>query len=45
MVGTTKAYMLKLVHKLKIKKSLKLLLVDMKTHSSIFMRLEMAEMA
>ena len=37
--------MLKLVPKLKINKSLKLLLVNMKANSSILMRLEMTGMA
>ena len=37
--------MLKLVTKLKSKKSLKLLLVDIKANSSLLMRLEMAVMA
>ena len=45
MVSTVKLYMLKLVPKLKTKKSLKSLLVDMKTNSSILMRLEIAGMA
>ena len=45
MVSTAKLYMLKLVPKLKTNKLLKLLLVDMKANSSIFMRLEMAWMA
>ena len=37
-------YKLKLIPKLKTKKSLKLLLVDMKSNSRILMRLEMAGM-
>ena len=45
MVSTVKLYMLKLVPKLKTNKSLKSLLVDMKTNSSILMRLEIAGMA
>ena len=45
MVSTAKLYMLKLVPKLKTNKLLKLLLVDMKANSSIFMTLEMAWMA
>ena len=40
-----KLYMLKLVPKLKTNKSLKSQLVDMKTNSSILMRLEIAGMA
>ena len=42
MVSKGKAYMLKLVPKLKTNKPLKLLLVDMKANSSIVMRLKMA---
>ena len=45
MVSTVKLYMLKLVPKLKTNKSLKSELVDMKTNSSILMRLEIAGMA
>ena len=45
MVSTVKLYMLKLVPKLKTNKSLKSQLVDMKTNSSILMRLEIAGMA
>ena len=45
MVSTAKLYMLNLVPKLKTNKLLKLLLVDMKANSSIFMTLEMAWMA
>ena len=45
MVSTVKLYMLKLVPKLKTNKSLKSLLVDMKTNSSILMRLEIGGMA
>ena len=45
MVSTAELYMLQLVPKLKTNKSLKLVLVDMKANSSIFMRLEMAGMA
>ena len=45
MVSTAELYMLQLVPKLKTNKSLKLLLVDMKANSSIFMRLEIAGMA
>ena len=45
MVSTVKLYMLKLVPKLKTNKSLKSLLVDTKTNSSILMRLEIAGMA
>ena len=45
MVSTMKLYMLKLVPKLKTNKSLKSQLVDMKTNSSILMRLEIAGMA
>ena len=44
MVNTAKVYILKLVPKLKTNKALKLLLVDMKANSSLFMRLEMAGM-
>ena len=44
-VSTVKICMLKLVTKLKSKKSLKLLLVDIKANSSLLMRLEMAVMA
>ena len=43
MVSTTKLYMLKLFPKLKTNKSLKLLLLDMKTNSTILMRFEMAD--
>ena len=42
MVFTAKVYMLKLVPKLKTKKSLNFLLADMKANSSTFIRLEMA---
>ena len=45
MASTEKLYMLKLVLKVKINKSLKLLLVDVKANSSILVRLEMAGMA
>ena len=45
MSSTAKLYLLKLVPKLKANKSLKLLLVDKKANSSIFMRLELVGMA
>ena len=45
MSSTAKLYLLKLVPKLKANKSLKLLLVDIKANSSIFMRLELVGMA
>ena len=45
MSSTVKLYLLKLVPKLKANKSLKLLLVDIKANSSIFMRLELVGMA
>ena len=44
MVCTAKVYMLKLVPKLKTKKSLNFLPVHMKANSSTFMRLEMTWM-
>ena len=44
MKWSVKAYMLKLVPKLKTNKSLKLLLADMKANISILIRLEMAWM-
>ena len=45
MANTAKLYLVKLVLKVKISKSLKLLVVDVKENSSILVRLEMAGMA
>ena len=45
MVSTAKIYTLKLVPKLKLNKSLKLVLVDMESNNSILMQKDMTGMA